>query len=658
MHETFYIEKDEEITSIVEKLKRTKASEVFIVVPKSALLIQSIINLKLLKKEAQVRGKEILIVTQDKLGKMLVEKAGMTVSQKLSELHEDWDEAVGGEKEEFLPKGISERENINQEPLPRSSRGQIGSANFFEEETFVENSKEIAPVAPEERIINRELVTDMNRGILEKVSPKEKIFGTKSVDLIKNIDIRQGGATNLKSEPKNYFPDGLRRKEKSFNQKIYSGGSREEISRSELIDKASQFLASGEEKLTRPQLKKSEEEKASLPKNSGKFFLIFGGIVLGIISLVALYLFLPKASVKIITKTKNQSADLELSANAKSAQKESEVKSIPARIINVSEELSREFEATGEKSHTNKKAKGTITIYNEYGTQAQPLVATTRFLSQDGKLFRLVENVVVPGKRTEGMEVKPGAIEAEVVADEAGESFNIGPSSFTIPGFKGSGSDKYEKFYGKSFKTMTGGGESSEKARSVSEQDLASAKTEISQELQNKILDKIKSSTGEDAIVLEEAVSLNNPVFTSSHAAGELVEKFNLNLKEKGIAIVFNEAEVKKQALELLREKIGEKEEIIESSLKFEYGKADANFENEEMLIRIHVTGKISPKVDLEAIKKNILGKKVDQEELKKELSDYASEVSSLEVNFWPNLLPFNRIPAYESRVEMTLDNS
>jgi hypothetical protein len=39
MHQTFYIDIDEEITSIVERLKKTRAEEVILVVPKRALLI-------------------------------------------------------------------------------------------------------------------------------------------------------------------------------------------------------------------------------------------------------------------------------------------------------------------------------------------------------------------------------------------------------------------------------------------------------------------------------------------------------------------------------------------------------------------------------------------------------------------------------------------
>src|SRR3989339_490922 len=89
MHQTFYIDIDEEITSIVERLRKSRVEEIIMVVPKRALLIQSIINLRVLKKEAEAIGLQLMIVTQDKLGKLLIEKAGILVQQKLDDVSDE-----------------------------------------------------------------------------------------------------------------------------------------------------------------------------------------------------------------------------------------------------------------------------------------------------------------------------------------------------------------------------------------------------------------------------------------------------------------------------------------------------------------------------------------------------------------------------------------
>jgi len=652
MHETFYIEADEEITSIIEKLRRTQSSEVFVVVPKGALLIQSIINLKLLKKEANDLGKEISIITQDKLGKMLVEKAGIVVGQKISDFDQEWEEAEKQEPEKIGMAGIV---NLDREKkAPKNEIEKIGSASFFAVEAKPAGKKlsQEEEIFPEEKIINKELVVGTGAG--KKGFKKDIFFEENPVDRIRNIDIRQKGNADFQPE--------TRKNERNLDfSRAEKNNQRNPIF---LPDDISEKFENKEqaklENFFFPQKNQShpEEERTSsdpLPKNSWKFYLIFGSLILGAIIITALYLFLPKASVKILAQTKSQSVDAEITAGTGNTAVDAGNKSIPAKTVSVSEELTYAFDATGEQSSTSKKAKGTITIYNEFGTQSQPLVATTRFLSKDGKLFRLIKNVVVPGMIKSGTETKPGAIEAEVVADEAGESFNIDPTDFTIPGFKDSGNDKYTKFYAKSFKAMMGGGQSLEKITSASDQDIASAKTKATQELNAKILEKLKIEAGEGSLVLDEAVNFSDLAYTVSNPTDQTAGKFTLNLKGKGTALVFSENDLKDIILQNFAEKNSGKNQISVESIALEFGKADADFAGGKILVRVHATGKLNADLDLVAIKKEILGK--NEDELKDQLSRYA-EITGVEVKYWPPMIFSGKIPAYESRVDISLDNS
>lgn len=83
--ETIYLDNDEEITSVVDKLKKTDFSAIDLVIPKEALILQSVVNLKLLKRQAESLGKEITLVTQDKVGKKLAEQIGIPVVGKPGE---------------------------------------------------------------------------------------------------------------------------------------------------------------------------------------------------------------------------------------------------------------------------------------------------------------------------------------------------------------------------------------------------------------------------------------------------------------------------------------------------------------------------------------------------------------------------------------------
>ncbi|MBI2589703.1 hypothetical protein HYW32_01605 [Candidatus Berkelbacteria bacterium] len=79
MDDILYLEADEEITSVVDKLKNLPGKQIALVLPKRAQLISSIVNLKLLKREAERLKKSISIVTHDKHGTGLALQVGIPV---------------------------------------------------------------------------------------------------------------------------------------------------------------------------------------------------------------------------------------------------------------------------------------------------------------------------------------------------------------------------------------------------------------------------------------------------------------------------------------------------------------------------------------------------------------------------------------------------
>ncbi len=78
-----YIEIDDEITAIYDRLKQMKLKNLYLVVPKRAVLFQSIVNLKILKRKAEDLGKNVFIVTNDQNGIHLAGKIGLPVYDKL-----------------------------------------------------------------------------------------------------------------------------------------------------------------------------------------------------------------------------------------------------------------------------------------------------------------------------------------------------------------------------------------------------------------------------------------------------------------------------------------------------------------------------------------------------------------------------------------------
>lgn len=118
-------------------------------------------------------------------------------------------------------------------------------------------------------------------------------------------------------------------------------------------------------------------------------------------------------------------------------------------VITAQKIASQSVKSSGTKT-VNSAASGTITIYNTQ-TKAQKLIVNTRFATAAGLIFRIHSAVTIPA----GTPSKPGSIVAKVYADQTGSTYNIDPTSFTIPGF--AGTSQASQVYARSSSLMSGG---------------------------------------------------------------------------------------------------------------------------------------------------------------------------------------------------------
>jgi len=236
-------------------------------------------------------------------------------------------------------------------------------------------------------------------------------------------------------------------------------------------------------------------------------------ILLGIFfSLVAFYylgfVLLAKAEVNITTKKMEMpfSGTVLVDRNVFATSFNQAV--IPGNLFVFKADETQEFSSTGQ-GKDERKAKGIITIYNNYSTSPQILVATTRFETPDNKIFRLDSRIVIPGASTKNGKLIPSTIDVKVTADKPGPEYNIeavtadkpGPEynieacnlpdcKFTIPGFEGT--SKFKGFYGISTKAMAGGTSgsvpliTSDDLKNAEEVILQKVMDSIEQDLQNK----------------------------------------------------------------------------------------------------------------------------------------------------------------------------
>jgi hypothetical protein len=122
---------------------------------------------------------------------------------------------------------------------------------------------------------------------------------------------------------------------------------------------------------------------------------------------------------------------------------------LPFEIVTVEKTAGTPVAAESTET-ANDPASGKITISNAQASP-QTLIKNTRFESPNGLIYRIQDSISVPA----GSASSPGTLEVTVYADAGGDTYNIGPSTFTVPGLRGT--PAYDLVTAKSAGPMTGG---------------------------------------------------------------------------------------------------------------------------------------------------------------------------------------------------------
>lgn len=439
-----YAEIDDEVTVLADKIKSVTGRQVYIVVPKRAILFQSAVNLKILKRKAADDKKKIYLVTNDKNGVHLAQKTGIEV----------YNEANSEGKPALFSTEVDD-ERLRITPL-------LATVNAVEEE---------APTRLKEKKLSISEILKKNKG--------------------KKGDVG--------------------------------------------ISKIRPFKSDSEKK------KKKPDKPRFVIVAPNKHALIGLVAVSLAILLFIVYIALPGATVYLTPAA----SVLERSVNitlADSERNRALLDTRPAHTIashSVAMDVERKVShsATGKRfSERGANASGTITIFNTENRD-WPLVAQTRFQTDEGIVFRTSSPITVPRATTEG----PGTAEIYVIADQVdaygevvGERGNIEPSRFFLPGLR---EESRTRLYAKSTEPMSGG--VTDFIPYVSSKDIEAARNKLREELlKNAVVDlrgeveKRGKADGVNYKLLEgdRAVRIGDVnIATDPDLEGEEVENFELS---------------------------------------------------------------------------------------------------------------------------------
>lgn len=276
---------------------------------------------------------------------------------------------------------------------------------------------------------------------------------------------------------------------------------------------------------------------------------------------------------------------------------------LPGQALDVEKTASNTVDASGTRNVAS-KARGIMTVSNAYSSTPQTLIATTRFQSKDGKVFRTLQTITVPGSTVKAGKPVAGTTTVEVIADKPGPDYNIAAGTFIISAFQEKGdSDKVAKFYGTSTQAMSGG--ASGPSAVVTQADYDSAKDAAVSEVKKQIASALEAQgtsltvLNADTPVLDDVQGTVRP----DDAAKNVTVTARGTLK----TIAFRQSDL----LDLIRRIILKQERltVLPETLKLSY--SDIAFEPDlgilSFTVAVQGTGYVP--MDTEAIKRDISGK-------------------------------------------------
>ena len=236
-----------------------------------------------------------------------------------------------------------------------------------------------------------------------------------------------------------------------------------------------------------------------------------------------------------------------------------------------------------------------------------------------------------------------GEIDIEVVADQAGPDYNIGATTFSIPGF--AGSDRYTKFYAKSFEAMRGG--SREQGSRVTEEDLTKAKNSVVQSAKTECERLLREglASGEysaEYSFLENSLQTEIVETFSKTLAGDAAESFNYQAKAKSKTLIFKKDDFENFAKDFIFSNLSESKDFYEDSLAIKSEPETINLDSGKIILSLEISGKTYAAVDVFNLKQALRDKSLLESKIFLENQPYVTKAKVALWPFWVRKVPQN----------------
>lgn len=381
------------------------------------------------------------------------------------------------------------------------------------------------------------------------------------------------------------------------------------------------------------------------PRRKKKFWWLILGLLVLLFFLFN-YLF-PAVKVSLVLTAENISQELDLKLTTDQTKANSANNIFIAELKSVEETAKEKFAATGEKD-LGQKASGQALFYNNTGP-SQPLTPEIDLVTDQGIILHLKESATIPGAKVDAEgKVIPGQINVAVEAKEAGEKANGVTGRFNITALPW---EKQAKIYGQLIGSLSGG--TSKIVTVVSQEDLDQAKDKLTKNLQIKLKDKLRQVAGDNLAIMDQLIKYEVTTVSQEVTADSEMKEFDFSLTLKATALAFYQQEMRQALKDNFTQTLKADQSLGEANtISLEILNANADFNLGLADLKIKATFPVVKKVDLNEVKKNILGKS------ESEARRYLLSLPYVkDARFVFSLGLGNRLPNWADRVEVLVEN-
>lgn len=362
-------------------------------------------------------------------------------------------------------------------------------------------------------------------------------------------------------------------------------------------------------------------------------FLILTIILVAVI----IYFSWGKAEIKIEAAQKINKVEFFADFGQRSKATEGLANLMPATILETTIEGGSSSTTTGKKKvERDGNAVGTITVYNKTG-QEYNFVRTTRFLSEDGILFRMKNSAKIPAN---------GNADIEVYPDDKKFSGSLNPSAFTIPGLN---LEKQKLVYGLSEKPFAASGA---EVYYLTDEDIISAKQDLMEQLKTQALSELQNGLKFRSRLFDEATQAEIVSEETTPKAGDLAENFEIKLKIKVIVLSLDKSELENEMEMKITEQLPAGRELLNfdpGAIKYSLEKYDPNGQIITLKVLYNAESAITKNNKI-FDKENLVG--LNEAEIKNYFAGF-DDVKSIEVKLSPFWV--RRVPNLTDRIDVVL---